>query len=1149
MVSQTFPLTGDTQILSGLFSSCYKDKDHVFVLEIRLGVFAIQFALSGLEKMDFTQLLSNTQSDLKSLKKNLKGFDEESEKFCKFLSSKYDQVASWIIKKTSLENPQSLDKDELGQTLIPDDIILGEETRFLACKATGDGDCLFNSASRIVVGNESLCHLLRLLTILELYSYSNFYAKHPAFQEYLNAGVANGYDEDTLFTLCLTALGAATWDGKDRISAIKAEAEGSSKEKVWCGMFHFMALASVLGRPLYSVYPNAGSRVREFFHRKILPRNLDQGAQDMAYIMWSRDGALDSAPGTWYQPNHFIPIFRVPHRTNSNLATPREFQHVSESKPSPDRKKQTKGFITNFFSKVDGVAQKTMKRPKNEIKSESCEEYSKGAKTKKVDVNQGNSGDAVKLDNAKVSRNLTCATVERWKNQDLAQYDAASWLIYDSEKSKKGQYCTALKCKACIQYESVIKNRAKFSRAYIDGSTNFRLTNVVHHANSDIHKLALSFYNKQQGQLPPPCGDSNKLNQPRLDFSLTPQQLEDLKMKFDIAYFVVKEGLPLSKYEKLIALEKRHGVSHGTVYCTRTAATEFMSFQANEVLTKLTEDVAQSKFYSIMFDSTTDTSVTEQEAVFVLYFDPTPAEPQLSGDSEPMVKVKMGFLSIENLRSLDAQGVLAGIKRSLENLELRHQEGTPPTPIGLGGDGCNTNRGAVSGVQALFKREFPWFSFSWCVAHRLELALKDALTTTYFNEIDEVLLRLYYLYENSPKKLRGLYELHLAYKETFKFQEGAVKPKRATGTRWICHKLSALKVLVDKFGLFIQHLETLSCDTTVKSSDQSKLKGYLRKWKSGKLFVYSCFFVDLLQPAAVLSQTFQSEDVDAVTVSSAMSAVKKQLHSLQHKQVHKLQTVKHYLDKVENEEYQGVKLSGFANAIEHLSKDANSYIQLLNDAIETRLGGSSDIASTASLLNCEAWDFSSSDNESIDEVVLHNLSHFREPLKQQGLQVSQLQVVDEWHDMLDYTVQYLSPSSRHYRATWYKIFHSSRAVEWQNILLLIRLLFSLPVSNAALERMFSSLGRVKTAKRASLSQGTLQDILRIQEEGPPMDTYDPSRAVLEWDKAKRRRPNQKLRKVYKPRSTKNVVLQDDSSDELSSVEEAGKSLFRIEEEL
>lgn len=44
----------------------------------------------------------------------------------------------------------------------------------------------------------------------------------------------------------------------------------------------------------------------------------------------------------------------------------------------------------------------------------------------------------------------------------------------------------------------------------------------------------------------------------------------------------------------------------------------------------------------------------------------------------------------------------------------------------------------------------------------------------------------------------------------------------------------------------------------------------------------------------------------------------------------------------------------------------------------------------------------------MDEVILHNVSHFQEPLKQQGLQVSQLQVVDEWHDMLHYPVQYLS---------------------------------------------------------------------------------------------------------------------------------------------
>ena len=87
--------------------------------------------------------------------------------------------------------------------------------------------------------------------------------------------------------------------------------------------------------------------------------------------------------------------------------------------------------------------------------------------------------------------------------------------------------------------------------------------------------------------------------------------------------------------------------------------------------------------------------------------------------------------------------------------------------------------------------------------------------------------------------------------------------------------LSAFKVVVNKFGLFIQHLETLSSNKTVKSSDQAKLKGYLRKWNTCKLIVYVCFFVDLLQPAAILSQAFQAEDIDAGTVSFAMSTVKK----------------------------------------------------------------------------------------------------------------------------------------------------------------------------------------------------------------------------------------------------------------------------------
>ena len=83
---------------------------------------------------------------------------------------------------------------------------------------------------------------------------------------------------------------------------------------------------------------------------------------------------------------------------------------------------------------------------------------------------------------------------------------------------------------------------------------------------------------------------------------------------------------------------------------------------------------------------------------------------------------------------------------------------------------------------------------------------------------------------------------------------------------------------------------------------------------------------------------------------------------------------------------------------------------------------------------------------------------------------------------------------------------------------------------------------------SQLSQDTLQDILRIQTEGPPMEEYDPSTAVMQWDKAKGRRPNQKPRGVYNPRPPKHVAKELDSSEDLSSSEEYEDTLFRSEEE-
>lgn len=112
--------------------------------------------------------------------------------------------------------------------------------------------------------------------------------------------------------------------------------------------------------------------------------------------------------------------------------------------------------------------------------------------------------------------------------------------------------------------------------------------------------------------------------------------------------------------------------------------------------------------------------------------------------------------------------------------------------VGFAADGASVNCGEKEGVIGTLKGRQPWVIYVWCVAHPLELSLKDALQGTVFDDVDEVLLCLYYLYENSPKKLRQLWELHNIYRQTFEFEEGGARPKRACGNYDTSHFLSLL---------------------------------------------------------------------------------------------------------------------------------------------------------------------------------------------------------------------------------------------------------------------------------------------------------------------------------------------------------------------
>ena len=180
-----------------------------------------------------------------------------------------------------------------------------------AKKATSNGNCLYNSASIILNGNEDLSLILRLLTAVELYKNAPFYATHPNLPE---AASDCGLPEISLFIQCLSESGLKVFeDTKNRIKAVKGEAIAGCRDKKWSVMMHLMALSTVIGRPIFSFYPECNTNTRPLCHKEILPRDYGTKKRDIsvnkAMILWSRDSNLDNRPGSWYEPNHFVPIF------------------------------------------------------------------------------------------------------------------------------------------------------------------------------------------------------------------------------------------------------------------------------------------------------------------------------------------------------------------------------------------------------------------------------------------------------------------------------------------------------------------------------------------------------------------------------------------------------------------------------------------------------------------------------------------------------------------------------------------------------------------------------------------------------------------------------------------------------------------------
>ncbi|XP_025725447.1 vertnin isoform X2 [Callorhinus ursinus] len=188
------------------------------------------------------------------------------------------QVLSSFTLPTCREGgsgPQVLEVDSVALSLYPEDA--PRNMLPLACE--GEGSLLFEAASVLLWGDVGFSLELRARTVVEMLLHRHYYLQGMIDSKVMLQAVR--------YSLCseespeMTSLPPATLEAIFDAD-VKATCFPSSFSNVW----HLYALASVLQRNIYSIYPMRNLKIRPYFNRVIRPRRCDHVPATL-HIMWA----------------------------------------------------------------------------------------------------------------------------------------------------------------------------------------------------------------------------------------------------------------------------------------------------------------------------------------------------------------------------------------------------------------------------------------------------------------------------------------------------------------------------------------------------------------------------------------------------------------------------------------------------------------------------------------------------------------------------------------------------------------------------------------------------------------------------------------------------------------------------------------------
>ena len=482
-------------------------------------------------------------------------------------------------------------------------------------------------------------------------------------------------------------------------------------------------------------------------------------------------------------------------------------------------------------------------------------------------------------------------------------------------KDIKNRKVVSVKCDLCVKYVSRVRNLRSFTPIWVTGSTSVKKDSVKKHANGEAHLMAVDMKENL---------GATKFNEKIVESSpigpglakMAESDKEKMRVCFNTVYYLAKLERPFGDFPQLLSLQQKNGVKQFENYNNDRAAANFYDAIGKTMKDDLVKDLVDAKYYSLLTDGSMDSGCLELELnIYVLF---------LNRSGRAQVK----FYGIESPDHANAVGLKDAVELAFTRVGITD---FTSNLFGLNVDGASVNTGIHGGLGALLRQSADWLIVVHCFNQRLELAAQDAFKGTFFDEVDTMLTKLFYFYQKSPKRLREFSEV---------FEKSVPKPANAGGTRWTDHKMRALNIVLQNYGVFITHLESLA-RTDSQDIKRAEILGFVNKWRYAKFPLYISMHLDVLQPLKVLSVGMQKEEHDPVlilrrlrdfnwTMAKLDILVKNSLQVSTQRLTNYTNFLQNICEDDEcNKTYQGIERKQFDSSCESLKENYSHQIKLL----------------------------------------------------------------------------------------------------------------------------------------------------------------------------------------------------------------------------